>query len=219
MHAARIATPMEPPAPAVELADVVMAEGRRCRVRTAAGEEVEARLAASCLVQPCAGDQVALLAARGATVPYVYAVLERAAGGPLGIAAPDGLSVSAPAGAVVVSAEHIELLSRRRVCMTGAHVELDAGELRLLFRDLVAAGAKAELGVEAVRLAGKHLSTLFERALSRVRRSYRVVEEIEQLSGRQLDYKMSGTVSVRGKNSLITAEDLVKLDGKQLHLG
>jgi hypothetical protein len=52
-----------------------------------------------------------------------------------------------------------------------------------------------------------------------VRRSYRVVEEIEQMSGRQLDYKVSENFCVRGKNNLITAEELVKLDGKQLHLG
>jgi hypothetical protein len=60
---------------------------------------------------------------------------------------------------------------------------------------------------------------VLERVLSRVQRSYRVVEEVEQFSGRHLDYQVSENLSLRGKNSLITAEELVKLDAKQLHLG
>lgn len=180
---------------------------------------MEARVATSCLVQPCPGDQVALLALSGAARPYVWAVLERPDGGPLGIAAPEGLSISAPAGAVVVSAKRVEMLSRERLGMTAAHVEVDASEVRFGFAHFQATGATANLCVEGVKLAGKKLTTLVERMLTRVRRSYRVVEELEHLSGRQLDYKLSANVSVRGKNNLITAEELVKLDGKQLHLG
>ena len=219
MHAARSPSPPEPAAPALELAHVISVDGRGCRVRSPAGREVEARLAASCLVQPCPGDQVALLSADGVDVAYVWAVLERAERGPLGIAAPDGLSVSAPAGAVVLSAQRIELLSRQRLGLTGADVEVDACGLRFAFRELQAAGARAVLSIDVVRFAGKHLTQLLERALTRVRRSYRVVEESEHLSAGQLDYKVSETFSVRGKNNLITAEALVKLDGKQLHLG
>jgi uncharacterized protein DUF3540 len=219
MHATRIAIPPEPAAPAVELAQVIAAEGRRCRVRSASGGEVDARVAASCLVQPCAGDQVALLAAAGAEVPYVWAVLERAEGGPLGISAPEGLSVSAPAGAIVLSAERIEVLSRQRVGITAPDVEVEARGLRLSFRELSATGTQAALSIDVLRFLGKNVTLLLERVLTRVRRSYRVVEELEQMSGRQLDYKLSENFSVRGKNNLITAEELVKLDGKQLHLG
>lgn len=219
MHATRIAITPEPVAPALELALVISAEVRRCRVRTARGDEIEARVSASCLVQPCDGDQVALFAPAGAEMPYVWAVLERADSGPIGIAAPEGLSVSAPAGAVVVSAERIELLSRQRLGIAGTDIEVDARGLRFAFRELQAVGVRAALSVDVVRLAGKNLTLLLERALTRVRRSYRVVEELEQLTGRQLDYKLSENVSVRAKNTLITAQDLVKLDGKQVHLG
>jgi hypothetical protein len=219
MHAIRIAIPPEPAPPALELAHVISVEGRGSRVRTASGEELDARIAASCLVQPRAGDQVALLCPAGSDVSYIWAVLERAEEGPLGIAAPGGLTVSAPAGSVVVSAERIELSSRERLGITGAEVDVEARGLRVVFRELQAAGTRAALGVESIRSVGKNLTLMVERTLTRVRRSYRVVEELEQLTGRQLDYKLSGNVSVRAKSSLITAQDLVKLDAKQLHLG
>jgi hypothetical protein len=219
MHATRIAISKDSATPALELAHVIDVDGRRCRVRTARGEELDARVAASCLVQPCAGDEVALLAPEGAASAYVWAVLERAEQGPIPIAAPGGLSVSAPAGSVVLSAERIELLSRRRLGLTGSDVDVEARGLRFAFGELQAVGARAALSVESIRSVGKSLTLLLERTLTRVRRSYRVVEELEQLTGRQLDYKLSENASVRAKNSLITAQDLVKLDAKQLHLG
>lgn len=224
MHAVRNNTPTTPALPVLGLAEVIVAEvivaeGRACRVRLAAGGESAARVAASCLVQPCAGDQVALLAAEGAEVPYVWAVLERRECGPLGVAVPEGLSISAPAGAVVVSAERVEVLGRQRLGMTAPQVELETRSLRLGFADPQATGAEASLRVETLRLVSKSVTALLERVMTRLRRSYRVVEELEHMSGRQLDYKVSGNFSVRGKNNLITAEELVKLDGKQLHLG
>lgn len=219
MHATRISTPQLSATPELRLADVIAIDGRCCRVRLATGGEVEARVAASCLVQPCPGDQVALLCAAGPAVQYIWAVLERPDRGPVSIAAPEGLSISAPAGAVVISAERVELLSRRRLGMTAPDVEVGAGALRLGFTDLRATGAEANLCIDAVKLVGKTVTMVLERMLARLRRNYRVVEEIEQMSGRQLDYKLSANFSVRGKNNLITAEELVKLDGKQLHLG
>lgn len=219
MHATPVALSNEPAAPALELAHVISVEGRGCRVRTPSGGELDARLAASCLVQPRAGDQVALLAPAGTSAAYVWAVLERGEPGPLGIAAPQGLSISAPQGSIVVSAERIELLSRQRLGLTGADVEVEARGLRVVFRELQAAGARAALSIDSVRSVGKDLTLLLERTLTRVRRSYRVVEELEHLTARQLDYKVNENASVRAKNHLVTAEQLVKLDGKQLHLG
>jgi hypothetical protein len=219
MHATRASRPSHSSPLGFELAEVIAVEGRSCTVRSATAPHLEARTAASCLVQPCPGDRVALLAVGGAEVPYVWAVLERPAGGPLGLAAPEGLSVSAPGGAVVISARDIDLLSRERLGMQGADLDIEAHQLRVGFQGLHASGTRATLHVEALRFIGKALTSVLERVLSRVQRSYRVVEEVEQFSGRHLDYQVSENLSLRGKNSLITAEELVRLDAKQLHLG
>ena len=55
--------------------------------------------------------------------------------------------------------------------------------------------------------------------MHRAARSYRVISELEHMTGRQLSYSLSENVSVHGKNNLMTAEDLVKVDGKQIHVG
>ena len=204
--------------PGLELAEVVEVDGRRCRVRSAAGSQ-DALTAASCLVMPRPGDRVALLRTSGSQTVYIWAVLERAEPGPIGVSAPEGLCVSAPAGAFVVSAERIELISRQRLGMSAEHVDVEAKKLQLTFTELLALGKSALSQVDNLRFAGKYLNSIWERTLQRVQRSYRVVEEIEHVSARQLDMRASENLSLHGKNNLITADELVKLDGKQLHLG
>jgi len=66
---------------------------------------------------------------------------------------------------------------------------------------------------------GRFFDSVVERLSQRVRRSYRKVEELEQVHAQQLDYVATKNVSVRGHNTLLTAEELVKLDGEQVHLG
>ena len=60
---------------------------------------------------------------------------------------------------------------------------------------------------------------MLERLSQRVKRSYRTVDELDQLHARQLDYKVDKTMSLRAANALLTAEQLVKVDGGQIHLG
>ena len=202
----------------LEVAEVLAVDGRRCQVSVAA-TTLEARTAASCLVQPLPGDRVALLRTAGPHGVYVCAVLERQESGPIGVSAPEGLCVSVPEGPFVVSAERIALIGRDSVALEGAQVNVDAKSLRVSFADLAALGRSAVAHIETVRTVGKHLSALWERVLQRSQRSYRVVEELEHVTSRQVDYRISETLAISSKNSLITAEELVKLDGKQLHLG
>jgi hypothetical protein len=61
--------------------------------------------------------------------------------------------------------------------------------------------------------------SVFDRLLQRVKRSYRFVEEHDQVRAAQIDYVAQNNASLRGENTLITAKDLVKVDGEQIHLG
>jgi len=60
---------------------------------------------------------------------------------------------------------------------------------------------------------------LAESVYQRMKRSYRVVDELDQVKAERIDYEAKEDVSLHGKNALITAEGLIKVDGDQIHLG
>ena len=47
----------------------------------------------------------------------------------------------------------------------------------------------------------------------------RTVEGLDQVKAEQIDYAAQKTASMRGENTLVTAEELVKVDGAQIHVG
>jgi Protein of unknown function (DUF3540) len=52
-----------------------------------------------------------------------------------------------------------------------------------------------------------------------VPRSLRTVEAMDQLRAGQIDHVAQGTLNLHGENAVVTAEELVKLDGEQIHVG
>jgi hypothetical protein len=214
---ARKINAIQEPSSWVEMGTVTGVEASVFVVRTSTGASVDAAVAASCLVRPAEGDLVALLPvpAKG---HYIVAILERASGEGLALSAPGGLTVSVPKGRFTVAAEGIDLVGKE-VALHGQKTTVDAQTLRFSFREMAAFGAEVWLNADTFKLAGRFASAVFESVMVRAARSYRVISELEHMTGRQLSYTVSETVSVHGKNNLVTAEDLVKVDGQQIHVG
>jgi hypothetical protein len=196
----------------VRIADEVLA------IRTESGE-VEARRATSCLLDPAADDRV-LLVVTPAGESYVLAVLDRQEGAPASITA-DGnldirlhrgrLGVAAPEGVNVVSAKDVSVVSG------GVQVRAVEGNVALQSFSFLSTFVRAEL--EKAKVLGGRLETIFDRLSQRVKRSYRFVEESDHLRAERIDHVARETVSLHGANTLITAEQLIKVDGDQIHLG
>jgi hypothetical protein len=91
------------------------------------------------------------------------------------------------------------------------------GNVVLERMSFVATLFRAEL--ESAKLIGKTFDSLLERFSQRVKRSYRVVEESDHLRAAQIDYAAKKSMSLHAENALLTAEELVKIDGDQIHLG
>jgi len=53
----------------------------------------------------------------------------------------------------------------------------------------------------------------------RVKNAYRRVEGMDQLRAQHIDHAADKTMSLRGENTLMTAKQLVKVDGEQIHMG
>ncbi|GGJ21640.1 DUF3540 domain-containing protein [Neoroseomonas lacus] len=168
----------------------------------AEGQRLAARRAFSCLVEPEPGDRV--LVARSGGAAYVLAVLERPGAAPMRVALPDGCSIEAEGGRLDLAAGTLVLRARQ------GEVVVDA---------LAVSGGTATLRVGTVTLIAEAIETLARRVIGRFGRSYRFVEESEQLRARDIDQRASGHLHLKGDTASIQAGAVVKVDANQIHLG
>jgi hypothetical protein len=80
-------------------------------------------------------------------------------------------------------------------------------------------GTFLQANIEKAKLVAGSLDSTLERWSQRVRRSHRFVEEIDQVRADQIDYSAKKSLSLHSRNAMVIAEELVKLDGEQLHVG
>lgn len=201
---------------------VVRPDDEDVPLRPGVAIEIRAERAVSCLVEPELHDYV-LLAGKlsGGTFrpAYVLAVLERAspnvalsASGDMEVRLRDGrFRVASRRGIDLVSAESVEVISSR----FGVHAE----SAKVVATEVVALASQVIGELATVKLAGKIFDRVYERVSERVQRSFRKVEEIDQLTARQIDYAAEQTVSIKSENTVMIAKELVKVDGEQIHFG
>ena len=203
----------------LEIATVVAAVSeQRWRLGRSKGE-LEANRALSCLLAPEVGDRVLLVRAEPGGA-YILAVLTRPKEGPLRVRSPHDLSIEAPAGRVTVgSAEGIALQSAKSISMGAGRLELRAREAELFLEGLQYLGERIEATVGQLHTRAEALHSVAERCVQRLKRSYRVVEELDHHRAEQVDFSVRANFALRAKNALVAAKELIKLDGDQIHLG
>lgn len=165
------------------------------------GLPTTARRALSCLVEPEPGDRVLLGGLL--TDPYVLAVLERTGDAPLRLAI---------AGDAELAAGGTLSLRAKALVMAA-----DRGQLAI--RDVTLSGATAEARFGTVTLVAEAIETLATRLLTRLKRSFRFVEETEQLRAHDIDHRAAGHLHLRGQTAVMQAGTLVKVDSRQIHMG
>lgn len=195
-----------------EIGEVRHVNGETVTVRTPLAD-IRARRAASCLLAPAAGDRVLLVTEDGGDA-FVLAVLEQRDPSSATISVEGDLSLRSVRGKVTVAAqEGLELVTAATARIAATAVEVGAIEALTV----TAAAVKAEM--EKVKVFATTLDSFFERVSLRAKRSFRTVEELDQVKARHLDYAAAGNAHLRAENTFVTAQDLVKLDGEQVHIG
>jgi hypothetical protein len=197
---------------------VARAEGKRFVVRTQVGE-IDARRAVSCLVEPEVDDEV-VVSVLGDGRAYVLAVLERDAGARARVVFDGDVDLEIKQG-------RFDVKAARGVSMTsGKDMDLTAGELniralasKIVLQKLSYVGTLLRAEVESVKTVAATLDSVLERFSQRAKRSYRHVEEIDQVRAKEMHYTAEDNLFMNGGNAVVTAEELVKVDGEQIHLG
>jgi hypothetical protein len=202
----------------IEEMGTVVSTGPELGVRTDTGDR-HARRAASCLTPPQPGDLV-LLATSARGDCYLLAVLERREGAETEIGVDGDLAIRARSGRVTIAAQQgVDLVSAADVSVAAGRFELVAAAGQVVLDQLGFVGERVRAEVAKVKLFARTFDAVLERFSERVKRSYRTVEEQDQLRAEQIDYRAERTMCLRAENTVMTARELVKVDGEQIHLG
>jgi hypothetical protein len=186
-------------------------------VRTEQGL-VRARCATSCLITPAVADRV-WLASLGEEGTYVMAVLDRPGaqslqlrlGGDATIQSEGKLTLSAMNGMVIRTPEEFS------VDVRGLTVK--AKKARFFLQVASVFGKAFTAAIASVSVAGNRMESYFECLTQTSQTTVRHVEGADLLSCGTADYRSEHLMKMHGENVIVTADELVKSDGKQIHFG
>ncbi len=213
-----LATKIDPSRVCQEVGTVLRVEGASVVVETSAGKYKGER-AVSCLVAPEPGDRVLVAALEDGAV-YVLAILEREAGCTTAISVDGDLTLQLPNGHFTVAAqEGINLVTGKDVAIVTGGLDVSAVHGSFVIERLSFLGTLFQAQIEKAKLVASTLDSTLERMSQRVKRSYRFVEEIDQVRADRIDYTAKKSMSLHARNAMVTAEELVKVDGEQIHVG
>lgn len=194
-------------------------DGRHALVRVG-GELVRAARSKSCLVEPAIGDTV-LVARSEHHGSYVLAVLASPDDAPETTVEVEGdLRLRSRSGKVAISADDtVSVVAGKTIAVTAPAVVAKTTKATLFSDSLSYIGKTIDAQVDRVRQIGRSLESVFDTATTKVKHCFRTVEGVERVQANEMHVRVESTLNVHGKNTLMTAEKLVKFDGEQIHLG
>ena len=210
--------PLMPRMEATELVGTVVEVDEELTVSLGV-EEHRAVAAASCLLEPRAGDTV-LVAQLADGRCYVTAVLERTAGAPTRLRLEGDTEVALSDGALSIDAPRgLRLTTRGALSLISGSLKAVADEGTLAFRRFGLVAQALEASAETMVFVAGAIETTAERVAEHARRAYRWIEDLEQIRAGRVDLRAERSVDLRGRDAFVTAERLVKMNGDQVHLG
>jgi Protein of unknown function (DUF3540) len=179
---------------------------------------LHARRAIGCLLEPVEGDRV--LVALLQDEAWVLSVLERDGAVTSRLSAPGDMELVAREGKLRIhSKEGIDLGTPGPARITAGRVEVTALTAKMLVRQLHALGERAISEFTKVEVVAESVDTLADRVRQRAKRVMRFVEGLDQLRAGHVDTRAEGLVRTHAADQVVTADGLVKVDAKQVHIG
>lgn len=213
-----VAEKLNPDAASVFAGHVDRCEGEVVVVR-GDGINARARRAPSCLLAPEEGDRV-LLATTGEGRVYVLAVLEREEGAVHRWTADGDVSIEAPVGRVDVSAsEGASISSGGEISLKGIALSMKSQVAKLAISKLSYVGDEVLAEVSRSKVVAQTLESVANLVSQTAERVARVVTEIEHLRAGTIDIAAQHTLMLHSQNAMLTAKELVKMDGEAVQMG
>jgi hypothetical protein len=119
----------------------------------------------------------------------------------------------------VAAQEGIDLVTAKDTALVSPELSINSIQADVSIQHLSFFGTFLQGQIERIKLIGEACDSIFERVSQRVKRCYRWVDELDQLKAGQLNYLVKKLMSLRGKYSVLTAEEDVRIDGDKILMG
>jgi len=166
--------------------------------------------AASCLLEPVAGDSVACLRIAPDEV-WVMAVLRREEGVPNVLRSPGGLRVDVAGGAFELQAARIGLKADHLDSVT-KKMTLATDSADVVGRELTVVGTK-------IKLVGSWLSSVMDRVQHFSQHYLRTTDGIDRVVATHVECEAKQLLRLEGEHTLVNGRALIKARGAQIHFG
>ncbi|WPL16631.1 hypothetical protein Thiowin_01598 [Thiorhodovibrio winogradskyi] len=203
----------------------------RCRL-LAAGEDLavadtplgilSCRPAASCLLRPEPGDWALVALPEGSKADaWVLAVLERGdSDAPAMLDLPSGAHLQAPHGALSLEASQgISLATPAEFSASAVRMSFAADKVSWLARSFSFLGQALEFVTRRFTETAEERDTQAKTWTQRLGDSFRHVEELDETQAGMVRTLARDTALLHGRVTYIQAEEFVKADGQEVHLG
>ncbi|AGU47741.1 hypothetical protein VAPA_1c06110 [Variovorax paradoxus B4] len=184
------------------------AEGRP-RVNSG-GQQLRATRAASCLLEPAAGDSVACLCIAPDEV-WITAVLQREEGTPNVLRCGDGLRIAVDGGSLELDAKRVGV-SSDALDVSTRQVTVSTETAEVVGRELSFIGTR-------IRIVGAMLSSVMDRVQHFSKSYLRTTEGIDRVSATHVECEAAQLMRIEGEHTLVNGRELVKARGAQIHFG
>ncbi len=183
------------------------------------GRVLRCQRAASCLLRPEVGDMV-LVTGPDEHRLYLTAVAEQADARTARIDVVGDLTLASERGAVSVkSATELLLEGREGLAMQTGQLRLSAQAADCQVGRMSYQGEEARATVLSIRVIGRVYEAIVDRLVHLSKSAFRMTEGLEQVQAGQIDYQASEMARLHGRNTVVTATNLIKTDAKQIHMG
>ncbi len=178
-----------------------------------------AKKAASCLLIPESRDTV-LVATSAAGQCYILSVLERFSDDTSRLHFDGDVELMSRSGKLRLgSLQGIDMTSPEQIKLTSSSLQIMAEQGECRISRFAFLGDLFDGKITGIKLISKTVESLCDLIRVKSKRSYRTVEDTEQLKAGKIEYNAEKLMSLRGKYSVITAKEDMKIDGKMIHMG
>jgi len=202
----------------LEYGRITGSQGPFFSVETGTGE-MKAKKSVSCLVEPVLGDTV-LISLTPSEHAYILGILERENERPVSLVFDGDVALRSRDGRLQLAAqEGIDLVTAGDTALVSPELSVNSVQADVSIQYVSFFGTFLQGQIERMKLIGQTCDSVFERVSQRAKRCYRWVDEVEHLKAGQLNYLVKKLMSLRGKYSVLTAEEDVRIDGDKILMG
>lgn len=179
---------------------------------------IAATLSVSCLMQPEIEDKV-LVSVDDENRCYVISILERVSKENKIIIDGDTHLQITNGSLHMIADDHLNMVAGDELNVTGNKANLAALDINISSENMTFLGKIFSAKLKVIKTVAESVDGFFKRVIHRTEDSYRYVENHDEVQAGSVRFLVDGTMSMQTESTHITAEEHVKVDSEQIHLG